>query len=204
MEEFLKKWKSDKKYRAKIKLIFYGVFIILVAVYASTLNTSITEDDKKDDPKEEVINDEVIEVPENYHYEINIEIDNDTYKYYGEKTIARTTITKIGDATINYLYEDNEYYINDNNTYVKTTREEVYDIINYNYLDLNNINNYLKKATKVNNMYYIYLKDIILNDETDEYITIIIDDNNINIDYSSLMKKINNYEKCIVEIQINE
>ena len=48
MDNFIKKWKSDKKYQAKIKLILYGIFIVLVALYASTLNTNMSKEDKKE------------------------------------------------------------------------------------------------------------------------------------------------------------
>jgi len=205
MDEFIKKWKNDKKYQAKIKLIFYGVFIILAVLYISSLNKSIPKEDKKDDIQEkEVINDTIIDIPNTYHYDITIDLDNNIYRYYGNKDMEKTTITKETGATTNYLYQNNEYYIDDNGTYVKTTKEEVYDLINYNYLDLNNINNYLKNATKEDNSYKVYLKDLILDDNTDEFITITIDNNKINIDYTSLMKKINNNEKCIIDIQINE
>lgn len=200
MDEFIKKWKSDKKYQAKIKLILYGIFIILVVLYASTLNTNINKDNKKDEPKE--IDTLVIAIPKEYHYNITIDLDNNSYKYYGDKTSEKTTITKETDVTKNYIYQNNEYYIEDNGTYVKTTKDEIYDIINYNYLNIDSINNYLKNATKNGNEYLVYLKDIILDDDSNEYITIEVNDNNISIDYTELMRKINNNERCNVDIQI--
>ena len=201
MDNFIKKWKSDKKYQAKIKLILYGIFIILVALYASTLNTNIPKEDKKENNKEE-IDTLVIAIPKEYHYNITIDLDDKVYKYYGDKTRDNKTITKEADTVTNYIYQNDNYYIDDNGTYVITTREEVYDILSYNYLDINNINNYLKKSTKRDNQYLVYLKDIILDNDTDEYITIEVNDNNISIDYTSLMNKINNSERCLVDIQL--
>ena len=208
MGDFIEKWRSDSKYRAKMQLIMYGVFILGVAAYAAILNnrapiTNIVDDEiPVVDKKEETI----INIPNKYNYVMDIVIDDKEYKYSGTSEPAKTTITKIkDDTTTNYIYENNEYYIEDNGNYVKTTKDEVYDIVNYNYLNLNTINEYLTKATKDNDQYLVYLKDIILGNDSEEYFTIKVDDNNIVIDYTPLMKQfnnnINNYE---VTIQIDE
>ena len=34
MDKFLENWRNDKKYRAKIKLLLYGLFLIFVTIYA--------------------------------------------------------------------------------------------------------------------------------------------------------------------------
>ena len=113
------------------------------------------------------------------------------------------TITKEVNHTIkNYLYKNNEYYLEDNDLYIKTTRDEVYDIVNYNYLNLANINTYLEKAEKHNNQFLIYLKDIILDNNSDNYFVIIINNNHINIDYTPLMKEFSNIQKYLVDIKI--
>ena len=38
MDKFIEKWQSDKKYRAKIKLLLYVIFIIIITIYAVYLN----------------------------------------------------------------------------------------------------------------------------------------------------------------------
>ena len=89
--------------------------------------------------------------------------------------------------------------------YIITTKDEVYDIINYNYINLSTINEYLKKATKNDNQYLVYLKDIILGNDSDDYIVIDINENNIFIDYTVLMKEFNNnLNKYQVIIEIKE
>ena len=200
----MRKWQEDNRFRAKIKLLLYGLFIILVTMYAISLKES-----KKDNNPETVFPVESnyqISIPDNYSYFINITIDGKEYIYSGEKHSTEKTINKtIDNVTTNYLLRDNDYYMQDNNLYVKITKEEVYDIINYNYIDLNNINNYLKQAIKDDNQYKVYLQDVILDTETNEYFVISINDGTINIDYTPLMKRNNpDIESYNVSIQINE
>lgn len=200
----MQKWQEDNRFRAKIKLLLYGLFIILVTMYAISLKES-----KKDNNPETVFPVESnyqISIPDNYSYFINITIDGKEYIYSGEKHSTEKTINKtIDNVTTNYLLRDNDYYMQDNNLYVKITKEEVYDIINYNYIDLNNINNYLNQAIKDDNQYKVYLQDVILDTETKEYFVISINDGTINIDYTPLMKRNNpDIESYNVSIQINE
>ena len=200
MEDFIKKWKEDKKYQAKIKLILYGVFIILVVLYASTLNTNTPKEDKKeiDTPKEETTT-SIINFPSTYSFNITINLDDEIYEYYGDKLEDVTFITKVGEPNTKYTYRNNEYYLYGTETIV--TEKEVYDVIDRKYLDIDNINKYLNKANKYGEEYYVYLKDIIEDDDSDEYITITLGIDNINIDYTLLMKKLNGNNKCTVEIK---
>ena len=58
---------------------------------------------------------------------------------------------------------------------------------------------------KVGNEYHVYLKDIILDYNSDDYIIVTINNNDINIDYTNLMKILNNSIKlCTVNIKIEE
>ena len=75
-----------------------------------------------------------------------------------------------------------------------------------NYINLESINSYLEKAkSSNNNQYLVYLKDIILGNDSEEYFTILINDDKINIDYTPLIKQFNHdIKKYKVNIQINE
>ncbi len=80
IKEFTKKWQSDKKYQAKIKLLLYGIFIIIVTIYVmiinnQQLNNNIIENTITNQNKE--ITEKIIAVPDNYNYQIDISI-NDT------------------------------------------------------------------------------------------------------------------------------
>jgi len=217
MKEFLEKWKSDKKYRTKIKLIAYTSFVIIVSIYAGSLNrsnntTKYIEDKEviNQNTKEENTNNEnIINIPDEYNYKITISIDDKNYQYYGIENKKSRSITKeVNEITKNYVYMNNEYYLEDDlqiDNYINTTEGEVYDIINYNYINPKTINKYLSKAKKENNVYLVYLKDVILGNESDNYFTISIENNNIDIDYTNLMNEFgNNFNNYNVNIKIDE
>ena len=151
-------------------------------------------------------NDNTIKIPEQYNYSIKININEKEYKYSGTKTKEEEKIIKeIDDITTNYIYKNNSYYKEEENNYLLTSKDEVYDIINYHYLSFETINEYLKKAEKLENQYLVYLKDIILENNSNDYIVININDNKINIDYTVLMKNFDEtIEKYFVNIDIEE
>ena len=209
MNKFIENWQNDKKYRAKIKLLLYGIFIFIVSIYAASLNKNMPidiSDNNSQNDIDKTNNNNTITIPSKYNYIIDVTIDENAYKYYGMVTPEKTTITKEENNEItNYVCQNNEYYVEDNDLYIKTTKDEIYDVIKYNYISLESINEYLNKAIKKNNQYVVYLKDVVLGNESDEYLVILINDNSINIDYTPLMKEFNdNIKKYQVNIQIEE
>lgn len=213
MKDFLEKWNKDRRYRTKIKLILYTAFIIFISIYAFTLDTANPNINLKEKQKDQELNknkeENIIKIPEEYEYTIKINIDEKSYEYTGKKLNDKEYIEKKADDKItNYIYQNNNYYIEDTmktDNYIITTKDEVYDIINYNYINLNTINEYLKKSSKNDNQYIVYLKDIILGNESNDYIVIDINENNIFIDYTVLMKEFNNnLKKYQVIIEITE
>ena len=196
MDEFKEKWNKDLRYRTKIKLSLYTLFVVFVAIFAIS-NRPPEEVELNNQFNNSINNNQnninLINIPNEYKYTINININDVEYQYIGTKTIQRENITKKDENTItNYIYENNNYY-----------KEEIYDIINYNYIDLETINTYLSKSEKNENQYLVYLKDIILGNNSNEYITISTIQNEINIDYTKLMhyfnQEINQY---LVNIKI--
>ena len=213
MKDFLDKWKKDKKYQTKIKLLIYTSFVVIVSIFAIsnrniTANNQLEEYDNNLNNKQEdpVSNNELIEIPQKYNYTINININDKEYEYVGIKTQLEEIITKKDDENIkNYIYKDGSYYIEENENYILTNETEVYNLISKNYLELSTINVYLSKSIKQDNQYIVYLKDIILGDNTDNYIIIEKNENKINIDYTSLINNFNkNINKCLVNIKIEE
>ena len=212
MDDFLKKWKSDKKFKTLVQLVMYTSFVIIVSIFAISNNNSLPLNKVEINDNEQTLsnnntNDSIIEIPEQYNYTIKISINEQVYKYLGTKTKEEEKITKeIDDIITNYIYINNSYYKEDEeNNYLLTNKDDVYDIINYNYLNLETINEYLKKSEKLENQYIVYLKDIILNHNNNDYIVININNNQINIDYTVLMKNLNeNIEKYIININIEE
>lgn len=196
MKNFIKKWQEDKKFRAKIKLLLYFILLIFAVILARGVETDHSIDlDKDETPenKSENQSKNIIDIKEEYQYEINVTINDKIYKYSGIKNTNQTTITKeVEEVISNYLFKENNYYKQVDKNYILTTKDEIYDEVNYSYLDLANINLYLDKATHDNHQYLVYLKDIILGDTSEEYFTIILNNNKIDIDYTPLVKKFNN------------
>ena len=208
MKDFIEKWNSEPKFKIKVKLGLYTLFMIVVSIFALSTgrnvpveNTSLLDD--KINNKENIVK---INVPEKYNYTINITINENNYQYTGKKQRNAEQITKIiNDTSTYYLYQGNNYYEKIDEEYMLTTKDEVYNIIDYNYLNLDIINQYLSKSKIENKKNIVYLKDIILGNTSEEYITISIDDNIVNVDYTALMNNFNkSVEKNIVEIIIED
>ena len=222
---FKEKW-EDKKYQAKVKLSGYGIFIgiiILILLFGSN-NSSNNSNDNPNDINNNINNSEnnidnsndnkvTFNKPNStdYSYEIEIETSKDNneekYNYYGKVNKDTIELTKTMDnKEYKYKITNNKYYVLTNNNYILTTKEEVYNILDYSYLDTHNINNYLSYSKLVNNKYQVYLKDIILDNNSNNYITIEIDNNSLSIDYTNLINEIEDtiYDEYLVNIKYIE
>ena len=212
MNDFIKKWNSDKKFKAAIKLLLYFLFFIVVAIYAVSSNKNASQiDTEKNIENNEIINNQqqknsIINISDNYKYTATITINDEQIKYVYSKEQDLLNIKKIRNLIeTNYIIENNNYYIKENDNKILTTKDNIYDIVCPNCFDINSINEYLNKGIKENNNYKIYLKDIILAEKGDEYITITTDNNQIYADYTSLLQVFNNQiVKYTVNIKIEE
>ena len=212
MNDFIKKWNSDKKFKAVIKLLLYFLFFIVVAIYAVSSNKNASQiDTEKNIENNEIINNQqqqnsIINIGDNYKYTATITINDEQIKYVYSKEQGLLNIKKIRNLIeTNYIIENNNYYIKENDNKILTTKDNIYDIVCPNCFDINSINEYLNEGIKENNNYKIYLKDIILAEKGDEYITITTDNNQIYADYTSLLQVFNNQiVKYTVNIKIEE
>ena len=212
MNDFIKKLNSDKKFKAVIKLLLYFLFFIVVAIYAVLSNKNASQiDTEKNIENNEIINNQqqqnsIINIGDNYKYTATITINDEQIKYVYSKEQGLLNIKKIRNLIeTNYIIENNNYYIKENDNKILTTKDNIYDIVCPNCFDINSINEYLNKGIKENNNYKIYLKDIILAEKGDEYITITTDNNQIYADYTSLLQVFNNQiVKYTVNIKLEE
>ena len=210
---FKEKW-QDKRYQAKIKLSGYSVFvviaIIMILVEGATNNKNTIIDNGLEDNKTikdntDTKDNKMFTINYPYIIELNYNIDNTknniTYNYSNNNNELLITKTN-NDIVTNYKYISNKYYVENNDKYILTNINKVYDIIDYEYLDIDNINNYLNNATLENDIYKVYLKDIILNNTSNKYITIKLLDNSVEIDYTYLLNILNNsnYDTFILKI----
>lgn len=193
MNDFIDKWKTDKRFRTKTKLIIYTLFVVFVSIYALTGTRNINNSDYNNNLTKKT-----------YNYQMNINLNNKIYKYTGTKNEEEITINKTtNDITTKYIYKDNKYYKNENNVYVLVEEKEVYDTIEFNYLSINTINKYLKISTPREKDNIVYLRDIIIGNNSEEYIVIEKKEDYYNIDYTQLIKLFKtDIEKLTVEIII--
>ena len=196
----LKEKLKDKRERAKLELLFYGIFFLAIIVFTRILSGY------NDVPKVNDTKSFINEITDNYEYNIDININNNKYKYYGKRLGNNMSINKVIDNKYDYFYKmGNKYYILDNNgNYILTSVEDIYNYIDYRYLDISNIKEYIKLGTKDNNNYNIKVSDLILNSNNTNNITISIDElnNTITLDYTELFKiDNNNLNKEIVTIK---
>lgn len=210
MKEFIERWNNDHKFKTSVQLSIYTLFFVSVAIFAVSNNSKAQLNDPKEENNLNISQEDTneinpIKIPENYNYTQKITINDTVYEYVGSKTKLKETITKkLNDTSNNYIYENNNYYQEENGIYVLTTKEKVYDEVKYEYLDLDIINQYLSKSVKQENQYQVYLKDIILGNNSEEYIAITINESII-IDYTQLIKNFDNsITKYLVEIELEE
>lgn len=194
------RWK-DKRERAKIELMLYGIFFLVIIIFArisSSMSTNI--------PKDNDINNTFIdEITDNYQYDIDITIDNNKYKYSGKKLGNNMSITRIVGTKEEFFYQMNDkYYILDTKgNYILTTAEDIYPYIEYRYLNINNIKQFIKLGTKNDTVYSVKVSDIVLNNNSADTITLTVneEDKNILIDYTNLFK-IDNSNINKVEVNV--
>ena len=57
MNKFIESWKTDKKFRTKIKLLAYTLFVVIISIYAISLDKtpSTTPEDIIKNPEKEDI-----------------------------------------------------------------------------------------------------------------------------------------------------
>lgn len=196
-ESFSTKWK-DKKYQAKVKLSIYGIFILIVIILGNIGNNDIDNNNKDIDSNisdnNSSINDsgDIFLLPKNYTYNIDIKLDDKEIKYNGEVNDVVEVITKeIDNVKYSYKYIDKKYYVSKNNNYVLTSRDNIYDIVDYSYIDNDIINSYLKEGKLVGNKSVVYIKDIVLDYKGNDYITYTLSDKKIEIDYTKLYNILN-------------
>ena len=143
-----------------------------------------------------------------YTYDISYKIEDKTnlckYKITTKDNYIYIVKT-INDVISNYVSYNGYYYLIEDNDYRLAYEKEVFDIIPYQFLDINNINNYIKLGTEKNDnivkRYNIKIKDITLLDNTDD-ITINLIGNDYEIDYTNLLKLYDKYDYIKVTVNM--
>lgn len=192
------KW-NDKRERAKIELLLYAIFFIGVIIFVRVGNNISNNNINTSD------NLFISQINDNYSYDIKININDNNYEYIGKVLGYNSTIEKKDSNTDEYFYKKNDKYykLDQDNGYILSNKNDIYDVINYDYMDINNIKEYIKTSNNDNGIYKVKISDIILNSSSSDYITIKLDNinNTIEIDYTNLLRiNDNNITKAIVTI----
>lgn len=196
------KW-NDKRERAKIELILYAIFFIGVIIFVRVGNNISNNNINISD------NLFISQINDNYSYDIKININDNNYEYIGKVLGYNSTIEKKDSNTDEYFYKKNDKYykLDQDNGYILSNKNDIYDVINYDYMDINNIKEYIKTSNNDNGIYKVKISDIILNSSSSDYITIKLDNinNTIEIDYTNLLRiNDNNITKAIVNITYSD
>lgn len=194
------KW-NDKRERAKIELILYAIFFIGVIIFVRVGNNISNNNNNIND----LDNLFIYQIEDNYCYDIKVNINDNNYEYIGKVLGYNSTIEKKDSNTDEYFYKKNDKYykLDQDNGYILSNKNDIYNIISYDYMDINNIKEYIKTSNNDNGIYKVKISDIILNSSSSDYITIKLDNinNTIEIDYTNLLRiNDNNITKAIVTI----
>ena len=173
----LKEMWHEKKGRAKIKLLLYGIFLIGVIIFARVLGAKETELENKNPTNNSFIK----EISDNYEYDIEININDSTYKYQGKRLGYNGIINRTAEGeTKKYSIINNKYYINLDN------------IKSYINMSENNKND--------NNTYNLKVSSLLLDGSSDKYINFTLDEENTSliIDYSELFRELDSSTNKVI------
>ena len=174
-QTFKEKYKNDPKYKAKVQLIGYGVFILFLIVYLNIAsigakNTKLSNTTTKNNdniPTKENNNIEtktdkelgqwLKDIGTNYEYDVvvsskskndNGEEANTQTHYWGKTYQNKMIINKEANGSTTYfLKEDNNYYLNELDNYTLSKKEAVYSEIDEDIIEFDMLNLLLKNAS---------------------------------------------------------
>lgn len=223
-EHIIKEEVKEPKKKSKRKYIVYAFLAIVLVVYAllssgsylssdslnnnqnPVSNNNVNEDSSKEE--ENTINKDIFTIldEKNYIYSNQIEIikneKTEEYFYKGEKKDSVLSIIKsINQEEKEYTYQEGKYFYQDN----EVLEEEVYDVVNKQYIDLNYIRDYVDHASlysttiyktgEIVKVYHLLLKEIIIGYQEEDYIMIEIDQKDtehylLSLDYTNIVSLI--------------
>lgn len=200
-DSFLDKLKNDKKYKAKVEMIGYVIFILILIIYLNMAgagsngsignNINTLENNNLVNEKEESVT--LLErLNNNYKYDINVSLmyDTDTLEdieevinYSGKSYLDNIEILKkYQDTTATYYKVKDFYYKKVNEEYKVIGDEEVYSFDLSNYIEVTDIKKYIEIASldhttdystgKKEYVYHLKLRDIIKNYTADDNLEI--------------------------------
>lgn len=206
-ESFFQKYKNDKKYKAKVELTGYVVFVLIIILFVNI--ASLGNEKPSGNLANEILNNNnnnsstttetekhlLDEITNNYQYDITINVTRTTeeiisYRYYGKSYGSTLEINKEANGLTNTYYKsDNYYYQKINEEYAITKADDIYNLISSNYIELDYLLEYIAEASldhvtnysngKKESVYNLYIRDIIISNKTEDIVPIhVIEENN--------------------------
>ena len=182
MNDFFGKMKEDSRFNALVKLAGYLIIVVFAIIFIVVSPNNISDADNNDDK-----NNEVLKLPDNYKYTFTINKDDKVVTYKGDYENKEIT-KKESDSETVYKIVDNNYYLSSGDDLKKTSVDEVYDVVPYDYVNVNWINKLIKLSKEKDDILIVYIKDIVTDSNTEEYITMNVGSNELSVDYTNLMK----------------
>lgn len=208
---------NDPKEKAKFQLILFAIFIVFTVVIIRITNNDNIKDNKINEiNNKQSLSDNILnKISNSYSYNIDIlltkevslnEYEKINIKYGGIKADYEEIISKSIDNKIFNYYLDNGIYYFIDDVLKPVSVNEIYDYLDYRYLDLNNIKKYLNISKRINETFFVKINDINSNLDEDKYINITLNQNieqiDIYIDYTNLFLK-DDILNCEVTISID-
>lgn len=207
-QSFIEKIRTDKKYSAKVQLIGFGIFILLLIIYLNVIsgssnsnqniilgnNSSSLIEESTDDDKTSLLE----KVDNNYSYDIVLDIkkknsdveEEKQIHYYGKSYKDNMEINKEMDGNTYLYYKVKDYYYKNGDNLELVKESYIYDIVDKEYIELDSILKLLDKASldhvtdyssgKREYVYHLRVKDVIVNYSQEDIIEIdILEENGI-------------------------
>ena len=95
---------KDKRERAKIELLVYGIFFVVVLIFAKVVGYI----NNNREPIVDGTNSFIYSIKDNYEYHIEITIEENKYKYYGKVLGNNKTINLETKVEIKSYYQMND------------------------------------------------------------------------------------------------
>ena len=207
-ENFFKKMKEDKKYNAKVQLIGYGVFILIIVVFLNVgsmvggNSTGVLENDIIEEVN--IID----EIDNNYEYNINISLSKgeelvNNYRYYGKRYNGNKEINKeVGEVVSSYYKVNDYYYVMNGEELSFVEKNIIYDLVDSKYVELDDVMVMIDKASldhvvddslgNNESVYNLYVKDMVISVKNDDIISFNVKEVDdkllIDVDYTNLIK----------------
>ena len=169
---FLEKYKTDKKYKAKVELIGYGILILALIVYLNIASLSSTpgtvqniiptgnSDESVEEETSLEKSDLLKKMDDNYEYEVqvsfqkkeeeNTDLDDGRLqiRYAGKRYDNHTVIEKEEETgVVNYYQIDSLYYVQEGEEYQSIKKDVVYDVIDSDFVEFDSLLKYLEQAS---------------------------------------------------------